>query len=231
MAAAFEPISPLNLRSRTALLQSGLHIPSRKGLLVQGLLSSSTWTWVVIPLLIFCARIVDVTVGTARVVFVSRGYRLLAACAGFVEVLIWLLAIGQIMKNLSNPMCYIAYASGFALGNYIGITLTERMSLGIVLIRVIVNRSAEPLIEALRQREYGVTCIEGEGVFGRVNIVFSIIPRREVNEAVGVIKRFNPKAFYSIEDVARVSENKFIAPRSILGMGPFNLFRPFRKGK
>ena len=86
--------------------------------------------WVVLPLLIFVARIMDVSIGTSRVIFVSRGYRVLAAVAGFWEVLIWLLAIGQIMQNLDNPMCYLAYAGGFAMGNYIGITLTNKMSWG-----------------------------------------------------------------------------------------------------
>jgi uncharacterized protein YebE (UPF0316 family) len=88
---------------------------------------SVVFTWIILPLIIFLCRIIDVTIGTARVIFVSRGYRVLAASAGFFEVLIWLMAIGQIMQNLTNPLCYIAYASGFALGNYIGITLTENL--------------------------------------------------------------------------------------------------------
>lgn len=192
---------------------------------------SFLFTWILLPLFIFLARIVDVTIGTARVIFVSRGYRVLAAASGFFEVLIWLTAIGQIMRNLSNPLCYIAYASGFALGNFIGITLTERLSLGIVLIRVIVNQTAEKLVEALKKSDYGVTSLEGTGAYGSVNIVFTIVPRRQVDHIIHIIKDFNPQAFYSIEEIGSVSAKRYMAPSAFGGLGPMTLFRPFRKGK
>lgn len=192
---------------------------------------SPTFTWVVIPVVIFLARIVDVTIGTARVIFVSRGYRFLAAGAGFFEVLIWLMAIGQIMQNLTNPLCYIAYASGFALGNYIGITLTEKLSLGIVLIRVIVNQSAEKLLESFKKNQFGVTSLEGTGAYGSVNIVFTIVPRHQVRQVVSIIKAFNPQAFYSIEEIGSVSESRFMVLSSGGVLGLTGMFRPFRKGK
>jgi uncharacterized protein YebE (UPF0316 family) len=187
-------------------------------------------TLVGIPFLIFVARIIDVTIGTARVIFVSRGYRILAAAAGFVEVLIWLLAIGQIMKNLSNPLCYIAYASGFAMGNYLGIALAERLSLGFVLIRVVINQNAEALIESFKKSEYGVTSIDGTGAYGPVNIVFTIVPRHQIDRIVRIIQQFNPQAFYSIEEVGRVSANRLHAPRTAMS-GLIEVFRPLRKGK
>jgi uncharacterized protein YebE (UPF0316 family) len=192
---------------------------------------SPMFTWVVIPVVIFLGRIVDVTIGTARVIFVSRGYRFLAAGAGFFEVLIWLMAIGQIMQNLTNPLCYIAYASGFALGNYIGITLTEKLSLGIVLIRAIVNQSAEKLIDSLKKNQFGVTSLEGTGAYGAVNIVFTIVPRHQVREVIAIIKGFNPQAFYSIEEIGSVSENRLRVPNSGGVLGLNSLVRPFRKGK
>lgn len=194
-------------------------------------IESPVFTWAVIPVFIFIARIIDVTLGTARVIFVSRGYKFLAAGAGFFEVLIWLTAIGQIMQNLTNPVCYIAYASGFALGNYIGITLAEKLSLGIVLIRVIVNQSAVKLVEALKMSKYGVTSLEGTGAYGSVTIVFSIVPRRQVNQIIQIIKSFNPQAFYSIEEIGSVSENRFMAPRNMGAIGPDFLLRLFRKSK
>jgi len=189
------------------------------------------YAWVVLPLLIFSARIVDVSLGTARVIFVSRGYKLLAAASGFWEVLIWLLAIGQIMKNLSNPMCYVAYATGFALGNYVGITLTEKMSLGVVLVRIMTHENADQLIESLKQGKYGVTSMEGRGAFGPMKLIFTIIKRQSVNDVIRIIQMYNPKAFYSIEEVARVSEGK-LAPRKFPNRSDvMRIFRPFRKGK
>ena len=75
------------------------------------------YVFFLLPLLIFLARICDVTIGTMRIIMVSKGKKLLAPVLGFFEVLIWVMAIGKIMQNLSNPVCYIAYAGGFAIGN------------------------------------------------------------------------------------------------------------------
>jgi len=189
------------------------------------------YTWLVLPLLIFLARVVDVSIGTVRVIFVSRGLKYLAPIVGFFEILIWLLAIGQIMKNLSNPICYIAYAGGFATGNFVGICIAEKLSLGLVLVRVITKRDALDLIEFLKNSDYGVTHVDATGLVGRVKIVFTIIPRREVKKVVDLIKNFNPKAFYSIEEVGFVSQGIFPAQKGSSMTSALRFFRPFRKGK
>ncbi|NLK42357.1 MAG: DUF2179 domain-containing protein [Planctomycetes bacterium] len=187
--------------------------------------------WVVLPLLIFVARIMDVSIGTSRVIFVSRGYRVLAAVAGFWEVLIWLLAIGQIMQNLDNPMCYLAYAGGFAMGNYIGITLTNKMSLGVVLVRVMTVENTDQLIESLKRSQYGVTAVEGRGAFGPMKMVFTIVNKQDLPRVIQIIQAYNPNAFYSVEEVDQVSQGK-LGPRKFPGgLNLTQLFRPFRKGK
>src|SRR4030042_945426 len=150
------------------------------------LLDSQFYTWGVLPFLIFTARILDVSFGTVRVIFVSRGLKYLAALVGFFEVLIWVLTIGQIMKHLSNPLCYIAYAGGFAMGNFVGIGIAERLSLGIVLVRVVTQNDAQPLVDTLRSRDYGVTSVEGQGKSGRVKVVFTVVRRREVRPVVAL---------------------------------------------
>lgn len=188
-------------------------------------------TWVVMPLLIFLARIVDVTIGTARVIFVSRGYKVLAAATGFFEVIIWLLAIGQIMKNLSNPICYIAYGGGFALGNYIGIALTEKMSLGTVLIQVMTNRDPSNLINALKEKEYGVTTVQAQGAFEPVKLVFTIVPRLHMNEVLQIIQEHNPKSSYTTQEIASVAKGFFPSRKRFGNIRINSLFKPFRKGK
>jgi uncharacterized protein YebE (UPF0316 family) len=189
------------------------------------------YTWVVMPLLIFTARVIDVSLGTVRVIFVARGLKYLAPAVGFFEILIWLLAIGQIMRNLSNPVCYIAYAGGFAMGNFVGIAIAEKLRLGVVLIRVITKRDALPLVERLQERGYGVTSVDGHGSRGQVQVVFTVVPRREVRDIVNLIKMFNPHAFYSIEEVGHVEKGIFPLRQSVCDSGWMRLFRPFRKGK
>ncbi|MDO8841109.1 MAG: DUF2179 domain-containing protein [Methanocalculus sp.] len=170
---------------------------------------SDLFTWVIVPLFIVLARIVDVSIGTLRIIFVSRGYRFLAPVLGFFEVIIWLLAIGEIMKNLNNPVCYIAYGLGFALGNYLGILLEDRLSIGQVIVRVITKRDAGQLVESFKQKNYGVTSINAEGSTGEVKLIFLIINRSNLTDVVDQIKHFNPTAFYSIEDVRSVQEGVF----------------------
>ncbi len=195
------------------------------------LFDSNFYTWIFVPFLIFVARIADVSIGTVRVIFVSRGLKYLAPIVGFFEVLIWLLAIGQIMKNLSNPACYIAYAGGFAMGNYVGIRIAEKLSLGLVLIRVVTKKDALKLVEFLKSEDYGVTSVDGHGASGEVKVVFTIVPRREVQAVVNLIKKFNPHAFYSIEEVGFVEKGVFPVRRSWRDLSLLRLFRPFRKGK
>lgn len=195
------------------------------------LLNSGFYAWFLLPLLIFIARIADVSIGTVRVIFVARGLKYVAPIIGFFEMLIWLLAIGQIMKNLSNPACYIAYAGGFAMGNFVGIWIAEKLSLGVALIRVVTEKDASELVEYLKSGEYGVTSVDGHGAVGEVKVVFTIVPRRETQSVVELIKRFNPKAFYSIEEVGFVEKGVFPAKRCGDFFGLSKLFKPFRKGK
>lgn len=192
---------------------------------------SPIYAWVVLPLLIFLARIADVSLGTVRLVFVARGFKHLAPVAGFFEVLIWILAIGQIMQNLTNPLCYLGYAGGFAMGNFVGIHIAERLSLGVVLVRVVTQKEAGDLIARLREQQYGVTTMDGQGASGPVKIIFTIVRRREAAAVVQLVKKFNPQAFYSIEEVDSVEQGVFPAQRQWHQLYLLRLLRPFRKGK
>jgi len=192
---------------------------------------SHLFAWVILPILIFLSRIADVSIGTVRVILVSRRLKYLAPFAGFFEVLIWILVIGQIMKNLSSPICYVAYAGGFATGNFIGILIAEKLSIGMVLVRVIFPKRANGLIDRLRERHYGVTSIDGQGANGPVQMLFTIVPRRDVYAVIELVKESNPEAFYSIEDVDHVERGVFPIRKKWQDLSCLKLIRPFRKGK
>ncbi len=168
----------------------------------------SFWfTYVILPLLIFFSRIVDVTLDTLRIVFISKGDKYYAPILGFFEVLIWLIAITRIMQNLDNVACYIAYAAGFAAGNYIGLIIEERLAFGVQMFRIITQKEATSLIKSLSENGYGVTSIEAKGNSGLVHVIFSVVKRTESQKIIELINRFNPNAFYSIEDVRHINEN------------------------
>ncbi|MEW5767273.1 MAG: DUF2179 domain-containing protein [bacterium] len=170
---------------------------------------SFLFNWVILPLLIFIARVVDVSLGTMRIIFLARGGRKLTVVLSFFEILIWLMAIRQIFSHLNNPVCYLAYASGFATGSYVGIFIEHKLALGLRVIRIITHFEATNLIQSLREKDYGVTVIDGRGNMGPVKIIFTVIKRGDLPEVIGMIEHFNPKAFYSIEDVRAASEGVF----------------------
>lgn len=165
---------------------------------------SWVFTWVILPLLIFLSRIADQSIGTLRLIFVSKGYKYYAPILGFFEVIIWLIAVSQILKQMDNFLYYIAYGAGFAAGNFIGIILEERISLGTVIVRVMPKLDSTNLINYLKENNFGMTLMDAEGSRGAVKIIFLIIPRKQVKELVSIINRFNPNAFYSIEDIKSV---------------------------
>jgi len=126
-------------------------------------LQSGWFQWVVLPLLIFVARILDVTLMTLRIVFSAQGRRSIAPIVGFFEVLIWILAISQIMRNLTNPLTYIAYAAGFAAGNYMGLFIEQKLAMGMVAVRVFLKHDCDRLMNLLEGKRLWGDKIIGDG--------------------------------------------------------------------
>jgi uncharacterized protein YebE (UPF0316 family) len=95
------------------------------------------------------------------------------------------------------------------MGNYIGMVIEEKLSIGNVLIRIIPKKDTSDLIAYLRESNYGVTSVRAEGSKGEVDIVFTIIKRKDIEHVVAIINKFNPNAFYTIEDVKAINEGIF----------------------
>jgi uncharacterized protein YebE (UPF0316 family) len=155
----------------------------------------------VLPLLVFVSELCVVTLSTLRTIAVARGMKYLAPLLGVFEVSIWLFAIGQVMKNLDSPLCAAGFAAGFALGNFLGMVIEEKLAIGNLVIRVISRKDVGELVAALKAAAYGVTRIEGEGVTGPVQMVFTVIKRKQLPGVVAILKRFDPKVFYSVDDI------------------------------
>ena len=176
---------------------------------VNGWLDPAAAGAVLTPLVIFVAEMCVVTIGTTRTIFVSRGMKAPAALLGVFECSLWLLAVGQVFQNLGDLGCSAAYAGGFALGNYLGVLLEEKLAVGSVLLRVITRRDAAPLIRDLAAADYGVTRLDGRGAVGPVQVVLTVVRRRQLGHVVGVVKRFDPGAFYSVDDLQSAAAGVF----------------------
>ena len=178
-----------------------------------------------IPVLIFAARVLDVSIGTLRIIFVSKGLKYLAALLGFLESFIWILAISQVMQNLGSWYTYIAFAAGFAAGNYVGIAIEERIAMGNLIIRVITRHDASKLVRHLRNTGYGVTSVDAQGESGQVKVIFTLIKRRQLEAVTKSITKYSPNAFYSIEDV-RFAKETYYPPQRVPAQKPAMELRP-----
>lgn len=193
--------------------------------------SGDVFYYLVLPIIIFLARICDVSIGTLRIIFVSRGKKNIAPILGFFEVLIWIIVIGKIMQNASNMACYIGYAAGFATGNYVGMLIEEKLAMGFVVVRIITPIDAIELKNALLKAEIGTTTVPAEGAVGKVDVIFTSIQRSDLPKVVELIQIHNPKAFYTVEDLKYVSEGVFPVHQSLLKKQGISSILRWRKGK
>lgn len=171
------------------------------------MIDPTVYVYGILPVSIFCARIFDVSLGTIRIIFVSRGFKLLAPIFGFVEISIWLFAISAVFSLNSPPTVFFAYALGFACGNYVGIWIEEKMAMGISIIRIITQFPADRLIDDFKALGYRTTVIDAMGQRGEVNLIFTVVKRKEIPDVLERIQKWNPHAFYTVEDVKRASDD------------------------
>ena len=168
-----------------------------------------------LPLLIFGARICDVTLGTLRIIFISKGKKTLAPFVAFFEVLIWIIVISELLSHANNFFSYVCYAGGYATGSYVGMYVEERLAIGIQLLQAYTKKPVQELILQLNQANFGATLIHGEGVNGPVTIVQTIVNRKNIAKAESIVNQFDPDVFYVLSDTKTVQRGIFpiIGPR------------------
>ncbi len=155
----------------------------------------------ILPFAIFGLRICDVSLDTLRMISTVRGWRPLAALFGFFAVLIWVVAISSVMKQLNNPFNLVAYAAGYATGNWVGIWLEGRLALGQQIVRLISYKLDGKLAEHLRNSGFVVTELEGQGRDTPVKICFIAVQRKEVAGLLKRVTELDPTVFVTVEDV------------------------------
>lgn len=169
--------------------------------------SSDIFSFLILPLLIFVARICDVSINTIRIIYMLGGRRLTATLLGFFEAFIWLLVIREIFKHLDNWLCYVAYPAGFACGIFVGMIIEEKIAYGKVIVRIITRKDVNQLIQYLNSQQFRFTKVEAEGPDGKENLVFTVLDRERLDELLNKLKELIPTAFYTIEKVKAAAES------------------------
>jgi len=163
-----------------------------------------------VAVVVFCLRIVDVSLGTVRTLFVVQGRLAVSVMIGFVEVLIWVTAVSQVIVRIhESPLLVVAFAAGFAAGNAVGILLERRLALGTCVLRMIIKQEGDAVAAALRRAGHVVTTFDGEGRDGVRKLVYTTCPRRELRQVIDVAKQIDPGLFYVVD---RFSQSGHLGP-------------------
>jgi uncharacterized protein YebE (UPF0316 family) len=168
---------------------------------------------VLLPPLIFVARICDVSLGTMRMLAVVRGQRLLAVLMGFFETVIWIFAVSSVFRHLDHLANIVAYAAGFAAGNAVGMWIEAKLALGTQVLSFVSRGAAHAVGECLRFADHSVTTLSGFGKDGPVSICHAILPRRMTKRTIELARQVDPDVVVTVEDV---QENWAMGTRSWL---------------
>lgn len=154
-------------------------------------------------LIIFLARVSDVSLGTLRMLMLVKGRRLPAATIGFFEALIYVNVLGRVLNQLDRWEYILVYSLGFAAGNYLGIFMEERMALGYAGVEIIVHSESDSLVQFLREKGFGVTVSEGWGKDGPKDILTVIVPRRQLTQLMSLVNDHDSKSFSIVMDARK----------------------------
>jgi uncharacterized protein YebE (UPF0316 family) len=168
-----------------------------------------TWPWL-LPVVIFFGRICDVTLGTLRIIFVAKGEKKKAPLVGFFEVFIWVVIISQLLSHANDLMAYLAYAGGYATGNFVGILVENKIAFGFQLIRIYTKSNGLELTRLLNRNGFGSTHIHGEGAVAEVEIIETVVSRKLEKKVTEIVRSFDPDAFYVIEDIRSKQKGIFM---------------------
>ncbi|MBD3366949.1 MAG: DUF2179 domain-containing protein [Candidatus Eisenbacteria bacterium] len=160
---------------------------------------------IITGIIIFAARVIDVSLGTLRTISTVQGRTRAAFILGFIEISMWLAVITTIVSDVAErPVLGLFYALGFSTGNVVGILLERRLAFGHVLLRIFTVKG-ELVARVLRKRRYGVTTFEGAGKEGPVTEVLVIMKRRDLPSVISLIGHVAPRAFYVTHAAGEVS--------------------------
>ena len=164
-------------------------------------------TTLILGIIVFVARVADVTLGTVRTISIVHGRTQISFILGFIEVRLCLLVVARVLQEVSSkPILAVFYALGFSTGNVVGILLERRIAFGNTVLRIISAEQGERIAETLRAAGYAVTSFVGEGLNGAVSMLVIVFPRKELQDVLTLVKQISPEAFYITEQAGSVSK-------------------------
>ncbi len=161
----------------------------------------------ILGVIVFFARVVDVSVGTLRTISIIQGRTKIAFILAFIETSVWLLVLSAVLpKVMESPLLGLFYAFGFATGNVVGILVEKRLAMGYTNFRIITSNFAKEITAAIREEGFAVTTFVGEGKDGIVTEVYVACERKALPQLIKLVKEIEPDAFYIAEQAGFISK-------------------------
>ncbi|MGB5984343.1 MAG: DUF5698 domain-containing protein [Desulfobacterales bacterium] len=158
-------------------------------------------------LMVFAARICDVSLGTIRTIVTVQGRTLTAFCLAIFEIMIWITVVSTVIHQIKEkPLLAVFYAFGYATGNVVGILVERRLAFGMIILRVISRVAGESIAAGLRRMGQPVTLFRGEGMRGPVCELYIACRRRDLKWILAEVKNLDAEAFYVVEQARDVSK-------------------------
>jgi uncharacterized protein YebE (UPF0316 family) len=158
-------------------------------------------------IIVFLARILDVSIGTVRTIVTVQGRTVIAFVLAIFEISIWIAVASEVINQIKDqPILIVFYAFGYATGNVVGIMVERKLAFGMVILKVITKVAGKSLARRLRELGQPVTVFEGEGMEGRVNELYVVCRRRDLKWLLPIVKEEDPIAFYVVEQARDISK-------------------------
>lgn len=152
---------------------------------------------------VFLCRVLDVTLGSLRMVLVVREKNFAAALAGFCETFLWYIVVRDAL-NFTGPVLLIAfaYAGGYATGTFVGGTLAKKLVGGHVTVHIVTGGRDEAVPTALRTAGFGITVLNVEGSeYGEAKyLILADLDKNRLADFQKLVKALDPKAFLLIQE-------------------------------
>ncbi len=158
---------------------------------------------------IFALRVIGNMITTIRLVYIVRGHKIPAAALAVIETMIFAVALGSVVSNLTNIWNLGAYSLGFAIGGYLGMTIEQRMIQRFVSVHVISPRFAHEIAIAAREAGFGATESWGMGATGQVGSVTVVVGHQQIKQVTDLIQSIDPNAFIMLEELRGISHGYF----------------------
>lgn len=162
-------------------------------------------------IIIFCARILDVSLGSLRIIFLGKERSLLAFFFGFLEIFIWFIVAKDALQQGNNWWIVLSYCSGYAVGTYVGSIISEKFVKGTLGVQVVTSNHDEKIIDEIRKNGFAVSAIDIKGREKNSSkyMLFMEINKKRFNPLKSLVKELDPKAFVVVNDTKYVQNGYF----------------------